>query len=70
MPCPSPFSMASKVSFPQFVTLVLMAVRLKRADFERAMKLITTRIDVQDDDKFMQIVYKKAVANGDLWVEV
>lgn len=34
------------------------------------MKLITTRIDVQDDDKLMHMVYKEAVANGGLRVVV
>jgi hypothetical protein len=40
--------------------------RLKNADFERAMKLITTRIDVKNDDKLMHLVFKESVANGAL----
>lgn len=40
--------------------------RLKDADFERAMKLITTRIDVKNDDKLMHLVFKESVANGAL----
>jgi len=30
------------------------------------MKLITTRIDVKDDDKLMRLVFKEAIANGAL----
>jgi hypothetical protein len=37
---------------------------LKNADFERAMKLITGRIDVKNDDRLMHLVFKEAVANG------
>lgn len=40
--------------------------RLKDTDFEKAMKLITTRIDVKDDDKLMRLVFKEAIANGAL----
>lgn len=40
--------------------------RLKNADFEKAMNLITTRIDVKDDDKLMHLVFKEAVKNGAL----
>jgi hypothetical protein len=35
-------------------------------DFERAMKLVTTRIDCQDDDKLMRLVFKEAVEIGAL----
>jgi hypothetical protein len=48
---------------------VLIVDRLKTADFERAMKLVTSRIDVQDDDRLMQMVYKEAVGNGGLKLE-
>jgi hypothetical protein len=40
--------------------------RLKNADFEKAMKLITTRINVKNDDKLMHMVFKEAIANGAL----
>ena len=33
------------------------------------MKLVTSRIDVQDDDKLMQMVYKEAVGTGLLKLE-
>ena len=52
-----------------FLRGVLIVERLKTADFERAMKLVTSRIDVQDDDKLMQMVYKEAVGNGGLKLE-
>jgi hypothetical protein len=45
---------------------VLILDRLKNADFERAMKLVTTRIDVQDDDKLMRLVFKEAMDTGAL----
>jgi Rab-GTPase-TBC domain len=44
----------------------LILDRLKNTDFERAMKLITTRIDVKDDDKLMHLVFKEAIADGAL----
>ena len=40
--------------------------RLKDADFEKAMKLVTMRIGVKDDDMLMHLVFKEAVANGAL----
>jgi len=40
--------------------------RLKGADFERGMKLVTTRIDVQDDDKLMRLVFNEAMEIGAL----
>jgi len=40
--------------------------RLHGMDFERAMKFVTTRIDVQDDDKLMQLVFKEAKEIGAL----
>jgi len=43
--------------------------RLKDADFEKAMNLITTRIDVKNDDKLMHLVFKEAIANGALQFE-
>ena len=43
--------------------------RLKDADFEKAMNLITTRIDVKNDDKLMHLVFKEARANGALQFE-
>jgi hypothetical protein len=39
-------------------------------DFEKAMKLITTRIDVQDDDKLMRLVFKEAMENGALKFDI
>lgn len=47
-------------------SLLLTADRLKNVDFERAMKLVTTRIDCQDDDKLMRLVFKEAVEIGAL----
>jgi hypothetical protein len=44
--------------------------RLRDADFERAMKLITTRIDVKNDDKLMHLVFKESVANGALQMDL
>lgn len=43
--------------------------RLKTADFERAMKLVTSRIDVRNDDRLMHLVFKEAIANGavEIW---
>lgn len=43
--------------------------RLKNADFERAMKLVTARIDVRNDDRLMHLVFKEALANGavEIW---
>jgi len=43
--------------------------RLKNADFERAMKLVTGRIDVQDDDRLMRLVFQEALENGALKFE-
>jgi Rab-GTPase-TBC domain len=43
--------------------------RLKETDFEKAMRLITARIDVQNDDKLMHLVFKEAVKNGALVVD-
>jgi len=40
--------------------------RLHGMDFEKAMKFVTTRIDVQDDDKLMQLVFKEAKEIGAL----
>jgi len=40
--------------------------RLHGMDFEKAMKFVTTRIDVQDDDKLMQLVFKEAREIGAL----
>jgi hypothetical protein len=45
---------------------LLTVDRVKNADFERAMKLVTTRIDVQDDDKLMRLVCKEALKIGAL----
>jgi hypothetical protein len=42
---------------------------LKNLDFERGMKLITGRIDVQDDDKLMRLVFQEALANRALEFE-
>jgi hypothetical protein len=47
----------------------LIVERLRDVDFERAMKLITTRIDVKNDDKLMHLVFKESVANGALELE-
>ena len=41
----------------------LIVDRLKNADFERAMKLVTARIDVRNDDRLMHLVFKEAIAN-------
>jgi hypothetical protein len=43
---------------------------LKGADFERAMKLVTTRIDVQDDDKLMRLVFSEAMEIGALKLDL
>lgn len=40
--------------------------RLTSFDFEKGMKLVTGRIDVQDDDKLMHLVFEEALANGAL----
>ena len=40
--------------------------RLKNTDFERGMKMVTGRIDVQNDDKLMRLVYHEALGNGAL----
>jgi hypothetical protein len=48
---------------------ILILERLKTADFERGMKLVTSRIDVRNDDRLMHLVFKEAVANGavEIW---
>ena len=43
--------------------------RLKNVDFERGMKLVTGRIDVQDDDRLMRLVFQEALENGALKFE-
>ena len=43
--------------------------RLKKADFERAMKLVTGKIDVQNDDKLMDLVFEEALGNSALKFE-
>ena len=48
------------------IGFVLTVDRLMGMDFERVMKLVTNRIDVQNDDKLMSMVFKEAVANGAL----
>lgn len=50
-------------NLPQYIS---NSDRLKNADFEKAMNLITTRIDVKNDDKLMHLVFKEAIANGAL----
>lgn len=47
-----------------YLVFILILDRLKTADFERAMKLVTSRIDVRNDDRLMHLVFKEAVANG------
>jgi hypothetical protein len=56
----------SVVALGAFGTEVNCVERVKDTDFERAMKLVTTRIDVQDDDKLMQLVFKEAKDIGAL----
>jgi len=57
----------NKIS-PSLAVPNLMGVldRLHGMDFEKAMKFVTTRIDVQDDDKLMQLVFKEAKEIGAL----
>ena len=47
-----------------YLLFILILERLKTADFERGMKLVTSRIDVRNDDRLMHLVFKEAVANG------
>jgi hypothetical protein len=47
-------------------TKIKILGRLKNVDFEKGMKLVTGRIDVQNDDKLMHLVFEEALANGAL----
>ena len=65
MPRPLPSSMVLQVlTPPAYNQKLTLQDRLKNADFERAMKLITARIDVRNDDRLMHLVFKEALANG------
>src|SRR2546423_14986447 len=55
---------ASCSSLVLYLLFRLILERLKTADFERGMKLVTSRIDVRNDDRLMHLVFKEAVANG------